>query len=371
MRKSIILCLLAASLALSCRNTAVPPRPTIPLVHAVVADTAGLRHLPARAGNRGVQGSIAIIGEPSDAIFLARRFQVMDQVDNVDGRFQRDSLPDFAGEHFDVLLDAFNAPYAHFLQEGAGEQQVDSLRETAVRGALFAWDSTCFKSAAQPLPELAKQQAKILIFTSSLHARWGLFDVDTLQQLCGGHSRLLTPMLTQLADAAAAGATHLAVWTSREVRSAGVWEAVFAETQPETASLQVLSPDAALDVRTEFRQLLRQYLATGQRLDALLLDHYHMDMAQLLSELALIRRGGTEEDASLDKMLSPDFRIIDPASSVVRATYDLLRRENLFTHRIARPGLSYYETEESGIGTPVLVAVTAPYIQSAYVPDFD
>lgn len=371
MRKSFLLGLCAVLLALSCRNTAVPPRPTIPLVHAVVADTAGLGHLPARAGNRGVLGSIAIIGDPADAILLARRFQAMDQVDNVDGRQQRDSLPDFAGEHFDVILDAVNAPYVHFLQEGAGELPVDSLREAAVRGALFAWDSTCFKSASQSHPEIAKQQAKILIFTSSLQARWGMFDVDTLQQLCGGRSRLLSPMQTQLADAAAAGATRLAVWTSREVRSAGVWEAVFAEQMPENASLQVLSPDAALDIRTEFRQLLRQYLATGERLDALLLDHYGLDIAQLQSELALIRRAGTEEDTSLSKMLAPDFRIIDPTASVIRATYELLRRENLFTHRIARPGLSYYETEESGAGTPVLVAVTASYIHSAYVPDFD
>lgn len=372
MRKTLLSSLALFILAIACNNPTVAPRPTIPLVHAIVADTAGLGRLVASAGHQGVSGSIALIGEPDEVIALARRFQTVDQADNIDGSARRDSLPDFAGEHFDAILDANDAPYTHYLQLPAGlDASADSLRETAVRNALFAWDSTCFASASHLKPGLRKPQAKILIFTSSLQARWGLFDVDTLQQLCGGSSRLLSPTRIMLEDALEAGARNLAVWTSREVRLAGSWEAVFQDLAPEGATLQVLSPDGALDVRTDFRQLLRQYRANASRLDALLLDSYALDPAPLLSELSLIRLDGTEEDASFNKMIAPDLCILDPASSAIRATYRLLRRESLFSHRIARPLIRYYETAESGQGSPVLVEVDASYIHRAYVQDFD
>ena len=372
MRKFMIPGLLALVLIASCRQVTVSPRPTVPLVYSILADTAGTGRLAARAGDIGVQGSIALIGQAEEGILLARRFLSVDQRDNVDGRMDRDSLPDFAGESFDVILDVTDAPYTHFLQEGPdAASHLDSLRENAVRNAVFAWDSLCYVSGAEARATLSKQQAKILIYTSSLQAEWGLFDVDTLLQLSGGRCRILSPVHTLLDDAQAAGASNLAVWTSRDVRASGAWENVFARRQWDQSTLHVLSPDIALDVRTEFRQLLRQYRATGLRLDVLLLDSYYPDIQPLLSELAMIRRAGTEEDAAFDRMLAPDFQILDPTHSLIRATYNLLRQDHLFTHRIARPQAHYYETVESGNGVPVLVEVTVPYIQQTYVPHFD
>lgn len=356
----------------SCRPQVTPPRPTIALVETIVADTSGMGRIAARAGHGSVQGSVALIGEPLEGILLARRFVSTDRLDNIDGRPGRDSLPDFAGETFDVILDAYNAPYNHFLKGGPDRSgQLDSLRAAAVLNAVFAWDSTCFVSASEPESRLAKSRAKVLVFTSALQAEYGLFDVDTLQQLAGGKSHLVSAVHTLLEDALEGGARNLAVWTSRDVRISGVWQAVFAQLEAEGATLSVITPESALDVRTEFRDVLRQHRATGRTLDALLIDSYALDAAFFRGEVELIRRAGTDEDAALDKMLSPDFRVLDAATSVVGSTYKLLRRENLFTHRIARPYARFYETAESLDGNSVLVEVAASYVQNAYVPDIN
>lgn len=352
MKRFSILILAAIVAVTGCRQQAFTPRPTLPLVLSLAADTSSAR----LAGHGGSEGSIAIIGEPSDALILARRFLAQDSKDNIDGRSQRDSLPDFAGESFSVVLDANNAPYAHFLDASTDESRPDSLREAAVRHAVFAWGGS--------------RQSKVLVFTSPMQAVYGLFDVDTLQQLTGGRSHLYSPVKIMLADAVASGASDVAVWASREVRSAKIYEQVF-EEMGEPGHLTVITPDQALDSRTSLRSLLRQYRSTGLKLDALVLDSFSLDPLPLRSEFAMIRQGATEEDQAFARMLSPDFVIIDPCTSVVSATYDLLRSENLFTHHIHRPVVHYYETRESATGELSYQEVNAQYANHAYVQDFD
>ena len=359
LKKFILLGLAALALLASCKRSVVAPRPTIPLVLNILADTTGMARVAAEAGSCGADGAITLIGDPLDALALAHNFLSADKMDNVDGRPVRDSLPDFAGERFQVILDDYNAPYEHFVGDGpeAGEQ-LDSLREAAVRCALFAWDSTKVHSPS-----------KILIYTSSLQAEYGLFDVDTLQQLSGGTSILLSSADILLDQAHEAGARNMAVWTSRNIKKSGAWEAVFARKGWADASLSVLSPDPALDVRTEFRNLLRQYRSTNRNLDVLILDSYSFDPSYLSSEMMLIRQAGTEEDASFDRMLSKNFRFLEPKAAVLQATYRILRERRLFTHRISRPLIQYYETVESAQGLPVLEEVTPSYVQHTYVPD--
>ena len=367
MSRSILIAtgLLAAALC-ACRQVEYTPRPTIPLVHAIAADSTGPGRLAARAGNGGAEGSIALIGEPEEVIALTRRFLRADNRDNIDGRNLRDSLPDFAGESFDAILDAFNGRYTHFLAE---DSSLDSLREAAVRNAVFAWDSTSVKSAQDRTARLHKHRSKILIFTSSMQAEYGLFDVDTLQQLCGGRSVLLSPAEVLLDEAFAGGAMQVGVWTSRDVKASEAWQRVFERKAPAGASLAVIAPDAALDIRTELRGFLRQYRATGRPLDVIILDRYNTDLSPLQSELNMIRRAGAEEDAAFDKMLTAGFRFLEPGPAIVDATYRLLRERNLFTHRIANPAVQYFQTEESEDGTPCLVEVGAAFVQRAYVPD--
>ena len=128
-RKALLAALIVAALAISCREKGPEPRPAVPLVYTVASDSSGLGRLAARAGHVGINGRIALFGERADGIYLSRRFQSVDRRDNIDGRAHRDSLPDFAGETFDVIMDAYNEPYAGFLSDSTG---LDSLREAAV-----------------------------------------------------------------------------------------------------------------------------------------------------------------------------------------------------------------------------------------------
>ena len=377
MKKYILLCLALVPALVSCGKKTTAPRPAVQLVYNIAADSVGTARLVAQAGSRGADGSIAVIGEPADAIILARRFQSVDRMDNIDGQPVRDSLPDFAGESFHVIADAYNAPYAHFWQESAALPDsvrhfvLDSLREAAVQDALFAWDTTGRFSLQDPAARLRKAPAKLLIFTSSLQAKWGLFDVDTLQTLCGGHSVILSPMEVMLDRAYAGGARRMAVWTSRDVRDSGAWSSVFSRKAYPDATLSVMAPEPALDVRTQLRILLRQYQAEGRPLDALLIDSYTIDPGPLNTEVRMIRRIVTEEDAAFDKMLSPDFVLLDPVNSVIDATYSLLREKHLFTHRIARPALRYFETVEGEDGEPVLLEIDATYAVNTYVSNLN
>ena len=368
MKRIVILGLAAMTVFASCKRNTEALQSSLPLVVSIAADSTGTGRIVAQAGKHGADGSIAIIGEPQDILLLARHFQTVDAVDNIDGRPVRDSLPDFAGERFDVILDAYNESYAHFIPEGEGAlDQTDSLREAAVRNAVFAWDTTCVRSTADTELLLEKPRAKILIFTSSMQGEFGFPDVDTLQQLCGGKSILLSPVNILLDQAYASGARNMAVWTGRATRRSNAWQSVFARKAWADARLAVLTPESALDIRTEFRNLLRQYRSMGRPLDALIVDSYSFDRTYLESELALIRKEGTEEDASFNKMLAKGFRILEPQQALMHTTYELLRAQRLFTHRIARPALHYFETEESEQGLPVLVEVAPSYVQDTYV----
>ena len=377
MLKNIFILVAVTLLAFACKQAPVQPRPTLPLVYSIAADSTGIGALIAQSGRRGGEGSIAIIGDPESAIYLGRLFQGCDRVDNVDGTPGRDSLPDFAGERFDVIMDALSSPYARFwedarlLPDSLQHTVLDSLREVAVQNAVNAWDTTAWRSVLDVRPVMHKESAKIIILTSSLQARWGLFDVDTLQQLRGGGCPVLSPVHTLLDEAYASGAREIAVWTNREAASAGVWEEAFAEKDWADAHLAVITPTAALDVRNELREVLRQYRETGRALDALLIDKYDVPVVSLESELRLIRQEGLDEDVTFNAMLSPGFTFWEPGSSLIRYTYNLLREHHLFAHHISRPEVNYYESVESREGTPILMETSADYAQRTYVPDLD
>ena len=125
MKKYFIGALAVLAVFTACRRRAAAPRPTIPLVLAVSADTLGVGHIATRAGHIGAAGSVAIIGDPSDAISLAEYLRSSDSRDNIDGRYNRDSLPDFAGEEiaFSDLDDVAGGKGLHYAGPGCHLKQ--------------------------------------------------------------------------------------------------------------------------------------------------------------------------------------------------------------------------------------------------------
>ena len=364
MKRRILLIALALAAVAACKHAGSVQREAIGLVQSIVEDTTGIRGIVEKAGWKGADGSIALVGEPKEVIALTRAFLTTDLMDNVDGTRKRDSLPDFAGETLNAVLDAYNAPYSQFT---GSQEGLDSLREVAVKGAIYAWDTVCFRSANDHRIPLKKASAKIMIFTSSLQAEYGLFDVDTLQAMVGGKCRVLSPVGILVDNALAAGAQNILVWAPDAVRESKVWEKAMEARQRTDATLAVYTPKPAVDVRTQLRDILRQYLVTGLPLDALIIDGYGVDLAPLQTELSLIRLSGTEEDAAFDKMLSARFQFLEPVEALLTTTYSLLREENLFAHKIAKPAAKYYQSVESESGEVILVETSASYVNRTYV----
>ena len=131
-------------------------------------------------------------------------------------------------------------------------------------------------------------------------------------------------------------------------------------------------------LRPAFRDMLRLFRSMKPKatLDAVLLDSFTADLEELAAEQEHIHRQITEEDMAFDRILTPNFRFIDPNTSLTSALYRLLRERNLFTHDIAYPSVRYYQTEENRDGEYVPVEVSADYISAhsntaPYVPDLD
>ena len=375
MKKLIPLIALLAFLAVSCRERTAPQRDTIPYVKQLAEDTTAFSLVQAYR-SQGTRGSIAVIGEPEPALLLAEAFLQADVRDNIDGKAGNDRLPDFAGESFDVVMDAYNAPYRRM-----AEASPDSLREVAVRCAMMSLDTVGYAHALDPQSRLGKKKAKIFVLASSMLTEFGRFDIDTLLKMASREPLILNPVDAMMDVVRGASLRHVAAWVPAPVKPA--YEAAAGDLD-----CAVISPVGGSDVRSAFRDLLRQYrsLQPNTTLDAVLVDSFTMDLEELQAEVEHIHRQITEEDMAFDRILAPKFRFIEPKSSLTEACYRLLREENLFTHDIAYPSARYYQTEEGMDGNFVLVEIGSEYLESrrpgllensdtepgyVYVPDND
>ena len=354
--KQIFYLSLLTLLVLACGKKEAPRQDTIPYVKQLASDTTGVLNLLSSYRADGTAGSIALIGEPSAVLPLSERFLSVDAVDNIDGKAGEDRLPDFAGETFDVCIDLYNEPYDRFLAAHS-----DSLREIAVRNAVFAADSICLSGAMQPDSHVPKNRAKVYVLASSLLSAYGQFDIDTLFKMAGKTPVIISPVHALMVDALSDGPAKIGVWAPRGVES--LYRQEFDALEHEGSSLMVLDTEPGMDPRRMLRDFLRRYRDSGAReLSCLLLDAFDHDLFQLKAEIDHIRLCVTEEDRDFDRLISPGFRIIDPKQALTDECYRVLRRENLFTHNIAYPTASYYQTEESPDGTFTLVPVSRRFL---------
>ena len=374
MKKLILLIAVLLFAAVSCRERPAAVRDTIPYVKQLVEDTTAFSLVQAYRA-QGSRGSIAVIGEPDAALLLADAFLSADVRDNIDGKPRQDRLPDFAGECFDIIMDAYNAPYGRMAGASA-----DSLREVAVRCAMMSLDTVSFAHALDPQSRLTKKKAKIFVLASSMLTEFGQFDIDTLLKMASREPLILNPVDAMMEEARNGNAVHVAAW-------APALAAPSYAAAAEDLDCAVVEPAGGQDVRSALRDLLRQYrtLRPNVTLDAVLLDSFTADVEELRNEVEHIHRQITEEDMAFDRILAPHFHFIEPKSCLTEACYRLLRERNLFTHDIAYPSVRYYQTEEGTDGDFVLVEIGSGYLQErrpdllgtpskpgyVYVPDHD
>ena len=113
---------------------------------------------------------IGVFDSGTGGLTVLDKLICLDVFDNITGVEGRDSILDFAGEHFIYLADQANMPYGNYDAEGNSEY----LRELALKDALFLLDDDYFTNAIEEQPTGRKPRAKILVVACNTATAYGL-----------------------------------------------------------------------------------------------------------------------------------------------------------------------------------------------------
>lgn len=113
---------------------------------------------------------IGVFDSGTGGLTVLDKLICLDAFDNITGAEGRDSILDFAGEHFIYLADQANMPYGNYDAEGNSEY----LRELALKDALFLLDDDYFTNAIEEQPTGRKPRAKILVVACNTATAYGL-----------------------------------------------------------------------------------------------------------------------------------------------------------------------------------------------------
>lgn len=356
MKRIFILLTVVCVTAVSCREFSAPSRPTIDYVISLAADSLGSAFSLVKSHNpASSEGAIAIFGEREESLLLAEMFLTADRRDNISGSRSSDMLPDFAGEVLSVILDEAEEPYARLIEDGESER----LREIAVRGAIFALDTVCCVTPFNPEATAPKPTSKIIVLSSSLMGEYGLFDIDTLFCLAGTRIPVISPVESMIGEALSIDKEDLGVgvWADSALVASNAYQNVFARMAKAAgkgaSAFYPLSPVGEGDIRERLLSWLDAYseICGGRQLDALLIDDYGVNIEALEAELADIRKEDSFQKLTYARLLSKDFRFIDVMESLTGRCYDILRKENLFTHNISYPYITLYQSAAAPDGS--------------------
>ena len=113
---------------------------------------------------------IGVFDSGTGGLTVLEKLLSLDRFDNITGIEGRDSILDFAGEHFVYLADQANMPYGNYDAEGNS----DYLRELALKDALFLLDDDYFANAIEETPTGRKPRAKIIVVACNTATAYAL-----------------------------------------------------------------------------------------------------------------------------------------------------------------------------------------------------
>lgn len=323
--------LLAVSFLVSACNVPVGTlKPVVPLVHEILAD----RNSPEfgileSCTTPDKYGAVFIMGSEADCEFFSSALLNCDSRDNIRGNYVPDGLLDFSGEKICSVVDFAGGDYSSYPAAGLD----DSLATQMVRLSLLAIDTLCYMSPYD-LKGLAEQpRAKIVLLASSYADTYGMYDVDSLFKASGCGVFVVNPLTEMKKSAFSRGTANVGVLAPGENLPSGLYRDCVAFPAVRKGK----------DVLTGF---LDSYLAAGysRPLDALIVDDYSVNCDSLAVSLSRIRSVMNEESILYSPLISENFKIIDPRTVVCSVCFDILRRDNLFAHRISLPRFEKYMT---------------------------
>ena len=113
---------------------------------------------------------IVVFDSGTGGLTVLEKLLSLDQFDNITGSAGRDSILDFAGEHFIYLADQANMPYGNYNAEGNSEY----LQELVLKDALFLMDDDFFNNAIEETPTGQKPRVKIIVVACNTATAYGL-----------------------------------------------------------------------------------------------------------------------------------------------------------------------------------------------------
>lgn len=346
---SIIIILLAAA-ALACffvfggkkePSEAMPP---IRYVQGIITDTDSPEHRLVSGFNAAdASKAFFLLGTKNRCDEFSLIFAGCDSFDNVDGSARPDGLSDFAGESFCSLAGFDNVDSLSAL----GNEE--TLRELTVRSVLAAMDTVCYVSPYDRTGMGKKPLPKMIVLVSPYMSVHGKYDVDSLFSALGCKLPLISPV-SLAADAVIAGKaqkTKLTVGVLMKEASAD--SAAYCRIIAEKASASGLDSALCIPFRVQkdedaLTAFLDSYSALGRTapIDAIVIDDTELNSGELQESLQRVTSVMNVESMTYGNLLAKDFRFVDTGRLVSTTVFSMLRRHNLFTHRISQPALYDY-----------------------------
>ena len=365
-RAALPLSLLALfALSAACRREVVETRPTIPLVREILSDKTDPRLQMLRELQPRPASDIAVIGSEFACDRLAEQFSFRDVKDNVDARLTEDGLPDFSGETFECIADSID--YQTFVTSG----QTEELRRQTVMRVLAALDTVVHISPYDLDGLASKNTVKMVVVADPFLTEYGGFDVDTLLQSTGCGVPVVRPieqMIDQAFEQGGRWDLSVGVICDAQFDSTGIYERIFARKAAERGAKGATCVAFGIAERDSvLHRFLNRYRNAGNEkpLDAILIDDLAVQPDSLKLELAEIVSVMNESSMTYGRLISRNFVFLNTFDTVAERCYAFLRENNLFTHNIAKPQVTFYrpvrkpESEDDSI-----ILVPGSYVQN-------
>ncbi len=366
----VVLLLLAAAAVwyffLRSKKAETFAEPPVPYVSSIINDTSSAEHrLITGYDAKDRANAIFVFGSRSRTQAVAQVLTECDAYDNVDGSSNPDGLKDFAGETICTVANFSN--FGEMVNDG----RFQDLRELTARNVLAAMDTLCYVSPYDRSGMGKKPLAKLIILGSACMTQYGQYDVDSLFNALNCHLPVITPMQL-IADEA------VEINKGKKILSVGVLagNAPVDLYGPYIRSKAIREGiDSVLCVGFKVPEgedpllsFLDRYSELGikQPLDVILVDDLGVDLEVFKESLQHITSVMNAESLTYGNLISPGFRIIDSRSRICKATYSILRKENLFTHFISQPRKLDYMliTKEGSEKDMMLLQYNERYIPS-------
>lgn len=369
MRKSALLFLaLATPLLVSCgTNVRQLGETTIAFVRSILGNAESHEYKVLQSYDPSLtDAAIYLVGDREACAVAAFELLHADDRDNIDGVFEPDRLPDFAGERIASFADVANGAHDSLVLEGKGEL----LREIVVRSVLKTVDSLCYLSPFDAEGLGHKSAAKLVVLADPAAAFYGSFDVDSLLQASSCTLPVVSPLCVLSRELVNADNLTVGVLTSPVRVASGLYQDIFvkAATAGGFSGLEcyAYSAENGKDLLLSF---FDQYLQeeNGVPVDFLLVDIPGANLEQMWKTLERVRSVMNEESLRYAGCVAPDFGIVETGPTLRSECYRILRERNIFTHRIAMPVEEHYlnvarSASLDSLKTSVLIEFNSRYL---------